>query len=228
MVTVESLGHVCFTIADDKYKVIIDPFLNGNPQATTTPDKIKVDGILATHGHSDHLGDSIEISKLTGAVVVAPYELAMYCKRYGAKVHPMHIGGSWNFDFGWVKLVQTFHGSAIVSDDAIEYVGAACGFLVTMSGKTIYHAGDTCLFSDMKLIGDRHPIDVALIPIGDNFTMGIDDAVEATRFLHPKMVIPMHYDTNEYIKADPKEFARKVKGLAKCVTLKPAKKLEIP
>jgi len=135
----------------------------------------------------------------------------MYCQKKGANVHPMHIGGSYNFDFGRVKLTIAHHGSAVV-DEQITYTGNPCGFVVSFAGKNIYHSGDTGLFSDMKLIGQMNKLDVALIPIGDNFTMGIEDAVKAVQFLKPKVVIPMHFDTFDVIKQDPQVFAKKLKG----------------
>lgn len=206
-------GHSCFSISNKGYNVLVDPFLSGNPHAKVSPLEIETDAILVSHGHGDHLGDAIDISKKNNAPIIAPYELAMYCQKKGAKVHPMHIGGAHNFEFGSVKLTPALHGSALVTDDEIQYTGNPCGFLITIDGKTIYHAGDTGLFKDMELIGILNNIEVALLPIGDNFTMGINDAVEAVKMLKPKLSIPMHYNTFELIKQNPLTFAKKIEKL---------------
>jgi L-ascorbate metabolism protein UlaG (beta-lactamase superfamily) len=210
------------------HTIVFDPFLTNNPEAVVTADEIKADALLVSHGHSDHLGDAIPISKRTGALVVAPYELAMYCQRNGAKVHPLHIGGARQFDFGWVKLVQATHGSAVVGESLIEYTGPACGFVVRMGDKTVYYAGDTGLYGDMKLIGEVHHPQVAIVPIGDNFTMGVEDAVVAAKFVRPDVVIPMHYYAFEVIRQDPQRFARLVEGEGiKCVILKPGETYQV-
>lgn len=215
------LGHACFTVSDGKHTLIFDPFLEGNPEAVIGPDEVEVDAVLPSHGHSDHLGDAIPIAKRLGVPVVATYELAMHCQRHGAEVVPLHIGGGTDLPFGRVKLTFATHGSGIVGDDRIEYVGPPCGFLVTMSGQTVYYAGDTGLFGDMKLIGESG-IDVAVLPIGDHFTMGIDDAVKAVDFLRPKAVVPTHYSAFDPIRKDPNEFAAKVAAMGvRCVILLP-------
>ncbi len=202
------LGHSAFYLAGKKGCIVIDPFLSGNPLAQVKADDIKVDFVLITHGHVDHIGDGIEIAKLNNATIIAPFELANYCESKGAKVHPMHIGGSRNFPFGRVKLTIAHHGSAAPDG---TYTGNPCGFLIEMDDKIFYHSGDTGLFYDMKLIGEMNSIDVTVLPIGDNFTMGIDDAVKAAEFLKPKMVIPMHYKTFDVIDVDPQVFVDKVK-----------------
>lgn len=228
MVTITYLGHACFTMENGKHSIIVDPFLTGNPEAATQADKIKVDAILASHGHGDHLGDAVAIAKRLKVPIIAPYELAMYCQRQGTDVHPMHIGGSYQFPFGRVKLTQALHGSAVVGE-TIEYTGHPCGFIIQMGGKTVYYAGDTGLFGDMALLGKLHPLDVALLPIGDNFTMGISDAVEATKMLNPAVVIPIHYGAFPIIKQDPHQFEKEVsaKTSARCVVLRPGEKLEM-
>ncbi len=201
-------GHACFIAEGDKYRVIFDPFLKDNPFAKIKPSDVKVDAILVTHGHFDHVGDAVEISKHNKAVIIAPYELANYFQGKGAFTHPMHIGGAHNFPFGAVKLTIAHHGSTTETGP----VGNPCGFILTMDGKAIYHAGDTGLFSDMKLIGELNAIDVALLPIGDNFTMGVPDAIKAVEFLRPKIAVPMHYNTFDMIKQDPQQFIAGLRG----------------
>ena len=203
------LGHAAFTVVGSKASIVIDPFLSGNPLAKTKPAEIKVNYVLLTHGHGDHLGDGIEIAKANNATIVAPNELAIYCSQKGAQVHPMHIGGAHTFPFGRVKLTIAHHGS--LAPDG-TYTGNPCGFLVTMDGKTLYHPGDTGLFYDMKLIGEMHRIDLAVLPIGDNFTMGIEDAVKAAEFLQARMYLPMHFKTFEVIDVEPQEFVKAVQA----------------
>lgn len=208
MPSVQYLSHSCFLVSAGGKKLIIDPFLTGNPKATMRADDVEADYVLLSHGHGDHLGDALEIAGSNNATIIAPNELAVYCANKGAKTHPMHIGGGWDFDFGRVKLTIAHHGSAIGPGPyGWEYTGSPCGFLVMADGRTLYHAGDTGIFYDMKLIGEMHPVDLALLPIGDNFTMGVDDAIKAVELLRPKHAVPMHYDTFDLIKADPGRFA---------------------
>lgn len=203
------VGHSCFIIEAGGKSVIIDPFIEGNPQATLIkPSDVKVDAVLVTHGHADHLGDAVDIAKNNNVPIIAPFELVNYCTEKGAEGHPMHIGGAYNFPFGRVKLTIAHHGST--TDTGA--VGNPCGFILEMGGKTVYHAGDTGLFSDMSLIGEIDPIDYALLPIGDNFTMGFKDAARAAKLLKTKTVIPMHYNTFEVIKQDPEEFREALEG----------------
>ena len=207
------LGHDAFLLEQDSYRLIIDPFLSGNPSAKTKSGSIQVQYVLLTHAHGDHFGDAVAIAQANEALIIAPNELAVYCSNIGLKSHPMHIGGSHVFPFGRVKLTIAHHGSGLdLGGEALTYMGNPCGFLITLGGKTIYHAGDTGLFLDMKLIGELDAIDVALLPIGDNFTMGIDDAVRAAEFLQAKLVVPMHYNTFGVIQVDAKAFVDKMKA----------------
>ena len=226
MLNLSYYGHSCFGLSDEEYFILIDPFITDNPTATVRADDLNPTHILISHGHHDHLGDAIEIAKRTKALIVAPSELATYCKTKGARTHGMHIGGSYKFEFGKVKLTNALHGSAVIQGDNIVYTGAPCGFIIEIHGKLIYHAGDTGLFMDMKLIGDMYELDCALLPIGDNYVMGPEDAAVAANFLRPKLSIPMHYNTFPVIVQNPLSFIEKLKsyGLAGKV-LNPGEKL---
>ena len=225
MLTLTWHGHACFTIEAEGCRVIIDPFLTGNPAADIGLDQLaKIDAVLLSHGHGDHLGDALAIAARDRPTVVTTYELATFCETQGAAVHKMHIGGSHAFPWGRVKLVPAFHGGGIDSDDAGRYPVTPCGLVVTIGGKTVYHTGDTALTTEMQLLEGR--VDVMLLPIGDNYTMGIDDAVRAVDFVKPQIAIPMHYNTWDVIKADPQEFRRKVGGRADVVVLQPGQSLK--
>ncbi|RKL66719.1 metal-dependent hydrolase [Salipaludibacillus neizhouensis] len=206
-------GHSVVKIETNGTNIYIDPFINGNGQTDLVADDTKADIILLTHGHNDHVGDTVEIAKRNDALVVAPFELATYLGWQGVNTHPMHIGGAHEFGFGTVKYTLAFHGSSYTEEEnqKIVYTGMPGGILFTAEGKTIYHAGDTALFSDMKLIGEMNDIDVAFLPIGDNFTMGPDDALKAAEWTGAKKVVPIHYNTFPVIEQDPKAFTDKVK-----------------
>ena len=201
-------SHSAFQITTDKGRtILIDPFLDGNPTCPVSSDQVNGDFILLTHGHGDHLGDAVSIAKRCNSLCIAENELASYLGAQGIAAHTMHIGGSFSFDFGRVKLTQALHTS-VTPDKKCH--GAATGILIYIQGKVIYHMGDTGLFSDLKLIGELDKIDYMLTPIGDNFTMGIDDAVKACEFVRPKTAIPMHFNTFPVIEADPVVFKQKV------------------
>ena len=217
-------GHSCFVLEGDGRRLIIDPFLTGNPKADIGPDKLpKVDAVLLSHGHQDHLGDAIPIAKRDGAVIVAANELANFCAKQGAKAHGMNVGGAHQFPFGRVKLVPAFHTGTVAGDDG-THTTTACGLFVTLAGQNVYHCGDTALTMEMKLLEGR--VDVMLLPIGDNFTMGIEDAVRAVEFVKPHIAIPMHYNTWDVITADPEEFKRQVGTKADVVVLNPGQSLK--
>ena len=213
-------GHACFSLEADGRHLVIDPFLTGNPAADVQVARLsKVDAVLLSHGHGDHLGDAIPIAKRDGATIVATAELARFCGQRGATVHAMHIGGAHQFPFGRVKLVPAFHGGGVEGDATGQFTTNPCGVVVTMGGKAAYHCGDTGLTLEMQLLQGR--VDVMLVPIGDNYTMGIEDAVRAVELVKPATVIPMHYNTWDVIQADPEQFKRQVGDRARVVVLAP-------
>jgi L-ascorbate metabolism protein UlaG (beta-lactamase superfamily) len=206
-------------------KILIDPFISGNPLCDISLDNTNCDYIILTHGHGDHFGDTIEIAKNNNATVIATAELAYYLQGKGITAHDMNLGGSHGFPFGRVKLTLAHHSSSLPDG---TYAGEPAGVLIESDGKLIYHAGDTALFYDMKLIGEMHRINYALLPIGDNYTMGIDDAVKAAEFLNAETIIPIHYNTFEVIRADVDEFKRKIESIGKkCIALLPGISIEI-
>lgn len=194
-------GHSCFSIETQGIHLLFDPFVSGNELAShINLDSIPADFILASHGHSDHVGDLVAVGKRTGATVIGVWEIHEWVSRHGLKTHPMNTGGSWTFDFGTVRLVNAVHSSSLPDG---SYAGNPVGFVIQLNeGKTVYYSGDTALHLDMQLIPKRNKIDLSFLPIGGNFTMDMQDAVWAAEFVQCKRVIGMHYDTFGYIKID--------------------------
>lgn len=200
-------GHATLGLETGKYQVLVDPFFTGNPAASVSADKMEADYILITHGHGDHVGDAISIAKRTQATVISNHEIATWAGNQGVKSHGQHLGGGYHHPFGYLKLTLALHGSAL-SDGSDG--GNPAGFLLTtLDEKKIYLAGDTGLFGDMALIGEEG-LDLAVIPIGDNFTMGPEDALRAVKLLKPKVVIPIHFGTWDLIAQDAAAWADRV------------------
>jgi L-ascorbate metabolism protein UlaG (beta-lactamase superfamily) len=219
-------SHACFLIEADSTQLLIDPFLTGNPLAPVRVDKVEADYILVSHGHGDHVGDAVAIAKRTGATVISNFEIQNWFVGQGVEnVHAQHIGGGYDYPWGRVKLTIAHHGSVLPDG---TNGGNPAGFLFYIGGKKIYHACDTGLFYDMKLIGEEG-IDLAILPIGDNFTMGPDDALRAVKLIQPVQVVPIHYDTFDVIKQDPHAWARRVESetSTKVVVMKPGDTLEL-
>jgi L-ascorbate metabolism protein UlaG (beta-lactamase superfamily) len=233
MTDIRFLGQSCFEIVDGSTRVLVDPFLKpNNPIATVTGDEIeKPTQILVTHGHVDHLADAAGIAKRTGAPIAAIVELAHWFDSLGVEeTSDPNLGGTVTFDGGWAKMVQAFHTSTAPGkgDDPFSAaegvaIGQAAGWVINVGGTTIYHLGDTCLFGDLRLIADRTPVDVALVPIGGHYTMDRHDAVVAVDMIAPKLVIPMHYNTFPPSETDAQAFKSDVESQtsAECVVLDP-------
>jgi L-ascorbate metabolism protein UlaG (beta-lactamase superfamily) len=220
------LGHACLLLETDGQRVLIDPFLTNNPAAAARADDVAADFILISHGHGDHVGDAVAIAKRTGATVVANYEISEWLGKQGlSKVHGLQHGGGFRFPFGRVKLTQAWHGSVLPDG---TYGGNPAGLYLTCNdGKRVYDAADTGLFGDMRLIGEEG-IDLAFLPIGDNYTMGPDDAVRAVKLLTPGKVVPIHYNTWPLLAQDAQAWAQRVRGEthAEPVVLKPGESVE--
>ncbi len=201
------LGHSCVLIETASARLVIDPFLTGNPQAALRAEDLRCTHVLVTHGHEDHIGDALAVSRANQAPIIANHEIAEYLAAQGATTHGMNPGGAHRFAFGRVKLTPAIHSSSIQENGRAIYLGEPCGIVIEADGKRLYHAGDTALFSDLRLVA-RGGLDLAVLPIGDNYTMGPEDALEALDLLTPRLTVPVHYDTWPVIAADADAFAR--------------------
>lgn len=219
-------GHSAFQITTKSgTKILIDPFLDDNPLSPVKSRDVDAKFIILTHGHGDHVGDGLKIGNRCDSLFICVNELAEWIKSKGLNAHNMHIGGAHDFDFGKVKFTIAHHGS-LTPDN--KYAGEASGVLITIEGKTIYHTGDTGLFYDMKLIGEMNPVDYMLLPIGDNFTMGIADAAKAVELTNPKVAIPMHYNTFPVITSDPNKFKKTLESKGKkCFVMNFGEEIEL-
>jgi L-ascorbate metabolism protein UlaG (beta-lactamase superfamily) len=219
MTEVRFLGHACFTLSDGATTVLIDPFLSGNPKAAISADDVSATTILLTHGHGDHIGDTVDIAKRTGAPTLAIVEIANELGEEGIDVFDPNLGGTVKFDWGWAKLVPAWHTSTTPKGTA----NTPAGLLINFKDTVIYHLGDTSLFSDLQLVGKRTPIDVALMCIGGHYTMDRTDAVDAAQLVGAKTVIPCHYNTFPPIETDAQAFKSDVESAtgSKVVVLEP-------
>ncbi len=219
MTDIRFLGHACFTLSDGGTTVLIDPFLSGNPKAAVSAEEVPASTILLTHGHADHIGDTVAIAKRTGAPVVAIVELANELGEEGLEVHDPNLGGTVKFDWGWVKLVPAWHTSTTPKGT----VNTPAGLLVSFNDTLVYHLGDTSLFSDLQLISRPTPVDVALMCIGGHYTMDRIDGVEAAKMIGARTVIPCHYNTFPPIETDAQKFKSEVESAtkSKVVVLEP-------
>lgn len=224
MIKLLYLGHSCFLLSHGQDSLIFDPYINGNPGAgELDPLSIPVSYVLVSHAHGDHLGDAVEICRHNNAVLISTFEVGNLCRSQGvSRIHTGHVGGRANFSFGYLRFTPALHGAGVSG-------GLACGFYLNFHQTGIYFAGDTGLFSDMRLLAELEQIDYALLPIGDNYTMGPSDALLATEMLRPKVVIPMHYNTYDLIAQDPRLFKANVeaKGLSRVEIMAPGQELEL-
>ncbi len=221
-------GHSTFSaVTDDGTGIVIDPWFEENPHTELgVGDFAEVDYIFCTHGHSDHFADALPLARKSGATLVSTFEIAMFAGEEGIEnVHPMHIGGGFDFPFGRVKMTPALHGGQVHGDESGRWTTVPAGFVFHLDGTSLYHAGDTALLSDMRFLEGM--VDIALLPIGDNFTMGPDDAVRALELINPRVVVPIHYDTFDLIAQDTDEFRRKVGNRARVHVMKPGETLEL-
>ncbi len=205
---VRFLGHSCFELADGDARVLIDPFLTGNPKAAVSAEEVNPSAILLTHGHGDHFGDTVEIAKRTGAPVLAIVEIARELAEEGIETHEPNMGGTVKFDWGWVRMVPAWHSSTTPKGTA----STAAGLVVSLGGIVVYHLGDTCAFTDMQLVGKRTPIDIALMCIGGHYTMDRTEAVDAAEWIGAKTIVPCHYNTFGLVETDAQAFKSEVES----------------
>lgn len=225
MVKLRYIGHSAFYIEGKGIKALVDPFLTGNPLACCGPDEFsELDYIFVTHGHGDHIGDTPAIAQNTGATIVANFELCNFFQKQGLQCHPMHLGGTFQFPFGRVRMTPAIHGSGVEKEGQMIYAGNPGGFLIQVEQKKIYHAGDTGLTMDMSLLEDEK-VDVAILPIGGNFTMDSFDASRAVKMIKPDLAVPMHYNTFEVIQCDPDEFSRYLDGYCNVRIMEPGEEM---
>jgi len=219
------LGHSAIQLVTEDAEILIDPFLTGNPMAPIGPEDVDPTHIILTHAHGDHVGDTESIAKRSGATVISSFEIVTYLSAKGLDGFAMNPGGPHDFAFGTVSFTPAWHSNSFPDG---TYGGMPMGVVVEAGDKRIYHAGDTALFSDMSLIG-RKGLDMAFLPIGSNFTMGPQDALEAVRLLRPARVVPIHYNTFDVIQQDPQAFRREVESqtTSKCLVLAPGEALEL-
>jgi len=204
-------GHSAFLLEISGQRIVYDPFLSRNPHGAVAAAAVPCDYVVCSHAHDDHISDALELSRLHGATLVAPFELAEHFAAQGAKTIDLMPGGGVTLPWGRIELTPAIHSSSLELGDGRNLaMGVASGSVIRAEGRAIYHAGDTALFSDMKLIG-RRGLDVAMIPIGDFYTMGPTDAIEALDLLRPRLAVPMHYNTNDHIRQDPHAFAAAAK-----------------
>lgn len=222
------LGHSVFLFEAEK-KLLIDPFISGNPLAPCSPEELNPDIIAVTHGHRDHLGDTIEIGKRTGCRIISVHEVANYIKSKGVFAEGMGKGGTVNVEGIKLTMTEALHSSSIDASGFSFDGGSPAGFIIRINDHSIYHAGDTGVFGDMQLIGELYEPELALLPIGDKFTMGIKEATKAVELIQPKIVIPMHYNTFDVIIQDPLKFKQAVesKTNTKVIIMQPGQSIEL-
>lgn len=227
MATLTWHGHAtCSIVTDEGTRLVIDPFFGDNPATEVGVDDVEADYILVTHGHFDHFADCIPLAKRTGATVISTFEIVAFCQEQGVENgHGMNIGGGYDFPFGRVKMTPALHTGSVAGDTSGTHTTDCGGFLITLGDRRLYHAGDTALIMDLQLL--RGQVDVALLPIGDNFTMGPDDAARAVEFIQPEVVVPIHYSTWPVIEQDPEYFRSLVGDTARVEVVQPGGTLEL-